>query len=180
MPRQTVDQMIAEIIRKEGGFNDHPADLGGPTNFGITEAVARANGYAGPMRDLPRGLAETIYRKRYFVDPGYDKVNLVSTAVAEELFDTAVNMGPKWPGEWLQRSLNALDDRGPELVVDGKVGPATVEALRAYIKRRGVSGEVVLVRALNCLQGARYLAITEGRPANKAFFYGWLLNRVST
>lgn len=178
MPRLTVDQMIAEIIRREGGFSDHPADRGGPTMYGITEEVARANGYAGPMQDLPRGLAEAIYRKKYFIAPGYDQVHLLSTAVAEELFDTAVNMGPKWPGEWLQRCLNALNDREPELVVDGKIGPATILALRAYLHRRGAPGEVVLVRALNCLQGARYINITEARPANKAFIYGWLLNRV--
>lgn len=178
MPRLTVDQMIAEIIRREGGFSDHPADRGGPTMYGITEEVARMHGYAGPMAELPRGLAESIYRKKYFIAPGYDQVHLLSTAVAEELFDTAVNMGPKWPGEWLQRCLNTLNDREPDLVVDGKIGPATIMALRAYLERRGGAGEVVLVRALNCLQGARYISITEARPANKAFIYGWLLNRV--
>lgn len=178
MPRQTVDQMIAEIIRKEGLYSNHAADKGGETMYGITEQVARANGYAGPMQDLPRGLAEAIYRKKYFIEPGYDRVHLLSTAVAEELFDTAVNMGAKFPGEWLQRCLNALNDREPELVVDGKIGPATILALRAYLHRRGQPGKVVLVRALNCLQGARYISITEARPANKAFLYGWLRARV--
>lgn len=179
MTRQTVDQMIAEIIRKEGGYSDHPADKGGETNMGITASVARENGYAGPMRDMPRGVAEAIYRKRYFIDPGYDRVHLLSAAVAEELFDTAVNMGPKFPGEWLQRWLNAMNDKGAPLEVDGKIGPATVLALRAFLQRRGLDGEKALVRGLNCLQGVRYLTITEARPANKAFIYGWLLNRVA-
>lgn len=179
MPRQTVDQMIAEIIRKEGGFSDHPADKGGPTMYGVTEKVARQHGYVGLMKEMPRGVAEAIYRKRYFIDPGFDKVHILSAAVAEELFDTGVNMGPHWPGEWLQRWLNVLNDRTPALDVDGKIGPATIAALRAFLHRRGMEGEKVLVRALNCMQGARYLLITEGRPENKAFIYGWLLNRVS-
>lgn len=178
MTRRTVDQMIADLIEKEGGYSDHPADKGGPTNYGITQAVARQYGYAGPVRDLPRGVAEAIYRKRYFIEPGFDSVHLLSVSIAEELFDTAVNMGVNVPGHWLQRLLNALNDRTPELKVDGKIGPATILALQAYLQRRGANGEKVMVRGLNCLQGVRYLEITESRPANKAFIYGWLLNRV--
>lgn len=180
MPRQTVDQLIAEIIRKEGGYTNNPADRGGETNCGITVAVARKNGYKGPMCDMPQGVAEAIYRKQYFVAPGFDKVHLLSAPLAEELTDTAVNMGPSVPGPWLQRLLNALNDREPELVVDGVLGPATLASLRSVLNRRGAAGETVLVRGLNCLQGVRYLEITEARPANKAFIYGWLLNRVTT
>ena len=53
-----VDAMIAQVIAREGDYSDHPADRGGATRFGITEAVARADGYAGPMRRLPLGRAE--------------------------------------------------------------------------------------------------------------------------
>ena len=37
-----VDERIDELIEREGGYVCHPADRGGPTRFGITEAVARA------------------------------------------------------------------------------------------------------------------------------------------
>src|SRR4051812_11797343 len=49
-----VGGLIEALIDREGGYVDHPADKGGPTCFGITEAVARAQGYSGPMRQLPR------------------------------------------------------------------------------------------------------------------------------
>lgn len=44
---------------------DHPADRGGPTRWGLTEAVARRNGYDGPMRALPRSVAADLYRRLY-------------------------------------------------------------------------------------------------------------------
>lgn len=179
MARRTVDQMISDLIDREGSYVSHEADRGGATNFGITQAVARSYGYTGDMRSLPRGIAESIYRKQYFTDPGFDNVYLLSVAVAEELFDTGVNMGIKVPGPWLQRLLNAFNDRDPELQVDGRLGPATISSMRSFLQRRGADGEKVLVRGLNCLQGARYIEITEARPENKAFIYGWLLNRIS-
>ena len=40
------------------------------------------------------------------------------------------------------------------------------------------SGETVLLRALEALQGERYLRLAERRPANEAFLYGWLANRI--
>ena len=53
----SIDDLIDSLIDREGGYSNHPADRGGPTNYGITEAVARAQGYRGHMRDLPRDEA---------------------------------------------------------------------------------------------------------------------------
>ena len=46
-----IDQLVEALIDREGGYVNHPADRGGATCFGITEAVARAHGYGGAMRD---------------------------------------------------------------------------------------------------------------------------------
>ena len=69
-----VDGLIDALIEREGGYVDHPADKGGPTCFGITQAVARAHGYAGPMRQLPRSEAVAIYRRLYWLRPRLDEV----------------------------------------------------------------------------------------------------------
>jgi lysozyme family protein len=180
MTRKTIEQMIADLIEVEGGYSDHPADKGGPTMYGVTQAVARAHGYAGPMRDMPLGVAQSIYRKKYFASPGFESVYLLSPLIAEEMFDTGVNMGTSVPGPWLQRLLNAFNDAKTDLVVDGTIGPATITALRLYLNKRGSDGEIVMVRGLNCLQGARYLELSEKREQNRAFIYGWLKNRVTT
>lgn len=176
-----IDAMLDGLLAREGGYVNHPADRGGPTNWGVTERVARDAGFAGSIRDLPRTLALEIYRRRYWTGPGFDRVAALSSAVAVELFDTGVNMGPAVATAFLQRSLNALNRNGEfwsDLAVDKKIGPATLAALARLIARRGDAGVRVLVRAMNALQGARYVELTERRPANKAFAFGWLDKRV--
>jgi lysozyme family protein len=91
--QQDVDALIDELIEREGGFVDHPADRGGPTRFGITEAVARQHGYTGLMRELPRDEAAAIYRRLYWLRPRFDAVAALAPRVGAELFDTGANMG---------------------------------------------------------------------------------------
>jgi lysozyme family protein len=177
-----VEDLIDEVLRVEGGYVDDPNDAGGETNFGITIATARAAGYKGAMRDLPRQLAREIYRRRYVVDPGFAAVIPISAAIAAELVDTGVNMGPGVASRFLQRALNATNRQGrdwADIPVDGVVGPGTVQALRSALARRGkVDGERILLVALNALQGARYIELAEGRQANEQFVWGWLDKRV--
>jgi lysozyme family protein len=104
--------MIDALMDREGGYVSHSSDKGGPTCFGITEAVARAHGYAGPMRQLPRSEAAAIYRRHYWARPRFDKVAERSARVAAELFDTGVNMGPAVAATFLQRALTALNRNG--------------------------------------------------------------------
>src|SRR5919106_637630 len=179
-----VDDLIDELIEREGDYVNHPADKGGPTRFGITEAVARAHGYAGAMAGLPREEAAAIYRRLYWLRPKFDQVAQRVARVATELFDTGANMGPAVAATFLQRALTALNRGGkdyPDLVPDGRVGPATLAALDAFLEVRGTEGgETVLLRALEALQGERYLRLAERRPANEAFLYGWLANRIGS
>jgi lysozyme family protein len=175
------DEAFSEVLSVEGGYSDHPNDRGGKTNWGITEAVARANGYTGPMEELTQGQARAIYKAQYWDTLRLNDVAALSWAVAAELFDTAVNMGVAVSGRFLQRALNALNRQGqdfPDLTVDGVVGPMTVANLKAYMSRRGVEGQKVMLRALNALQGTRYIEIAEGRPENESFVYGWFAQRV--
>ncbi|HEY6917331.1 MAG TPA: glycosyl hydrolase 108 family protein [Allosphingosinicella sp.] len=176
-----IDTLIDEVIAREGGYSNHPADKGGPTRWGVTEAVARAHGYRGNMQDYPREEAAAVYRRLYWLRPAFDRVAALAPRLAAELFDTGVNMGPPIAAGFLQRALNALN-RGaadfPDIPVDRQIGDRTIAALKAFLAARGKAGEAVLLKAVEALQGERYLSLAERRPANEAFLYGWLANRI--
>jgi lysozyme family protein len=177
-----IENLLAALLRREGDFVDHPDDRGGPTRYGITRALARAEGWAGPMRDLPEALALAIYRRRFWTGPRLDRLARVAPAVATEVFDTGVNMGVGTAIGFLQRSLNVLN-RGQgdwaDVAVDGRIGEATLAAVTALLARRGRLGETILLRALNSLQGARYIEIAENQPSQEAFVFGWLAARAA-
>lgn len=175
------ERAFRELILIEGGYGNDPKDRGGETKYGITKATARAAGYLGPMEALDLATARDIYRIRYWNLNRLDNVSLVSLAIAREIFECGVNMGPNTAAQFLQIALNGLNRAGedyPDITIDGVIGPATLAALRAFTVKRKGEGLTVLLRALNCQQGARYLAVAERDPAQKRFVYGWLLNRV--
>jgi len=178
----TVHEIIEALIAREGGYSAHPADRGGPTRYGITEQVARAHGYTGPMAELPQEVARAIYLERYWAGPRFDQIATRSPAIAEELLDTGVNMGPGVASRFLQRALNVLNrgqDAYPDVIVDGAIGRMTLYALDQLIAARGSAGVTVLLRMLNAQQAVRYIEIAETRPSQEAFTYGWILGRVA-
>ena len=178
----SIDSLIDGVIGREGAYSNNPNDTGGETMWGITARVARANGYTGPMRDMPREAAKNIYFGQYVHAPGFAAIMPLSPAIAEELVDTGVNMGPGVASLFLQQALNGLNSQGhdyADIKEDADVGPGTISALKAFLAKRGKEGEAVLLKALNCLQGARYIELARGRAANEAFLYGWLRTRVA-
>ena len=111
------DRAFDILLGHEGGFSDHPDDPGGATMWGITEAVARRNGYMGDMRMLSQGQAKDIAKREY-----WDKVKAdnLPESVRFDVFDTAYNSGPEQAIRILQRAVGTH--------VDGKLGPVTLGA----------------------------------------------------
>ena len=145
------DQAFHQLLGHEGSFVDHPADPGGATCWGITERVARANGYTGPMRALPVDLAKRIYRASYWDAVRADEL---PTAVRYSVFDAAVNSGVSQSVKWLQRALGVSDD--------GAIGPKTLAAAQA------ADGHVIKAKML----GARLQFMTD-LPSWPSFGRGW-------
>lgn len=112
------DQAFVELLGNEGGYSNDPNDPGGETNWGITIAVARENGYIGPMKDMDQSVAKAIYVKKYWLDA----FEQLPYPIAFQVFDAAVNSGVGQAVRWLQRSVGAADD--------GKLGPVTLQAIQ--------------------------------------------------
>lgn len=184
-----VDAAIETTLKLEAGYVNNPNDRGGPTRWGVTEVVARSEGYKGDMRDLPRETAKQILLQRYWQRPGFDAVNRLSPAIAWEMFDAGVLSGPALPVIWLQKALRLLNMSHktplfPDVKVDGSMGKTpetseTIKALSAYLTARKRDGQLILLRMLNCQQGAYFMDITDKRVQNEEFINGWFLNRVT-
>jgi lysozyme family protein len=169
--------IIAATLALEGGYVNHSADPGGETNMGITKPVARAHGYTGPMRSLPRDVASSIYYESYLVKPGYAPLVDIDAPVAEELFDTTVNMGAPRPSRWFQQSLGELC--GSAIVPDGKVGPGTIAAYASCQARRGATPLCrSMLDRLDAKQAAEYERLVRVNPKLRPFLRGWLTNRI--
>ncbi|MNV37999.1 putative Peptidoglycan domain protein [compost metagenome] len=126
------DHAFDRLMGHEGGYSNHPDDPGGETMWGVTIAVARANGYTGPMRSMPRDTAKAIYQAQY-----WDKVRAdnMPFPVAFQVFDAAVNHGTDQAAKFLQRAAGVADH--------GIVGPKTLAAVEA----RGTASILLLFNA---------------------------------
>jgi lysozyme family protein len=162
---------IQKVLRHEGvkfgpdgeplggntGYVDHPDDPGGETNYGVTKEAAEEYGYDGPMAEIPFATVLEIYRLRY-----WDKVrgdDIADQQLAEEIFDTGVNMGIGRTSRFLQRTLNVLNVKGtkyPDLKVDGDIGLRTINTLHRALNVKPWYRAAIL-RALDSLQCVHYI-----------------------
>lgn len=183
----SIEGIISAIIEREGEFVDHPDDKGGPTKFGITLntlSTFRARKVTvDEVKALSRSEAFNILYEMYVKEPKFDLIVDESPKIAAELVDAGVLSGVHRPAGWLQISLNCLNNRGkdyPDIEEDGKIGPATIGALRALLAKRGLNGELVLLRMLESLQGAFFIIVAQKNIRNESFIFGWFLNRISS
>jgi lysozyme family protein len=120
----TNEDIIAAILEHEGGFVNHPADHGGPTNFGITQKTLSAwRGMpvtAADVEALSRTEAKQIYRVRYLERPGFDKI--WNGSLRHLAVDSAVQHGTERVVKWIQALIVCV-------TVDGKLGPKTAAAI---------------------------------------------------
>lgn len=122
------DSAIVYTLKNEGGFVDDPADHGGATNYGITEATyAKFKGHAVTRADvkaMPLADAIAIYKSEYW-DHSFE---MLDVAVATAIFDWGVLHGPANAKKLAQTCANQL---GCKLVVDGQLGPSSIAALNS-------------------------------------------------
>lgn len=115
------------VDKWEGGYVDNPADPGGATNMGITQAtLQRWRGRPvskSEVKALTRAEQRRIMKRLY-----YDVVrgDQLPAAIAAVTYNAAVLHGTAGAGRLLQRSLNAL---AIPVEVDGAIGRLTLGAV---------------------------------------------------
>jgi lysozyme family protein len=114
------DRAFDILISHEGGFVHRPFsdDPGGATKYGVTEKVARANGYTGKMQDLTLDFSKSVYRKQYW---DACQCDAMPDSIRYPLFDAAVNSGAGQAIKWLQASVGVK--------ADGIIGNMTMQSV---------------------------------------------------
>ena len=166
-----VDDLITDVIRREGGYVNHPADKGGPTKYGITHKTltawrGRAVG-ADDVRALTEDEAREIYAALYFIR---QKLSRLPAYVQGQVFDIAANLGPKRAVILFQQTLNRLG-LGP-VTVDGLIGPQTINAV--YSSTIYAERNPILSNALVDARIAFYRGLVAADPTQQVFLKGWL------
>jgi len=150
------EEAVTKTIVREGGakvVND-PHDTGGLTKYGISQRAYPNEDIA----NLSEERAKAIYKKDYWDRVQGDQIK--SQDIAEQLFDTAVNMGPRTASRLGQLAL----DIEP---ADGIIGPQSLEVINKAPRERFVS-RYTLAKI------ARYAWICNNNPSQKKFLLGWI------
>jgi len=181
----TIKPALAITLAHEGYYANDPADTGGETYRGIArkhnpnwsgwtiiDEQKKKAGFPSNLKTVMSSLE--VYVSKYYKSQYWDPNNLDlinSQPIANELFDTGVNMGTGIAARLLQEALNLCNRNQqdyPDMRVDGQVGPVTLKTLNGHSRPQSV------LKALNVLQGQRYIYICERKPSQEKFFMGWL------
>lgn len=176
-------QLTAAI---EGGYVNDPDDNGGETYKGISRkwhpdwtgwSIIDVYKQSHSLKTGDTISGETLaklvmefYQLKFWDSNRLDEIN--DQDIANEIYDTGVNMSYKTAAKILQEALNLLNRNCkdyPDINVDGMIGKATLDIVNNHKYPRAI------VKTLNVLQGARYVDLCKHDPNQEKFFRGWLM-----
>lgn len=187
------DRAVKHTIHHEGGYADDPADRGGETYVGISrvywpdwegwavvDSKKKLPGFPKLLYADPSMIraVNTFYKTHYWDTISGDALDALDAEIAAEAFDVAVNMGTKRSGQFIQQALNIFNRNGStygEIVVDGKIGPATISTLRKFLEK---DTPEMFLKVQLLQRGAFYMRIAEADETQERFIRGWI-NRLS-
>ena len=185
------DEAYDITLDHEGGYTNDPVDVGGETYKGVArayypewhgweiiDAVKSESNFPNNLRgnDELDEMIHKFYKKHYWNRFWGDQIP--NQDIANEMFDTGVNMGVGRAVKYLQKGLNVLNRNQKnygDIVEDGSFGSNTMTALNKYLSTDNVS---FLLKIMNILQGMHYIDYMTKSPTQERFARGWL-KRVS-
>ncbi|ETD83534.1 holin-associated N-acetylmuramidase [Rhodobacter capsulatus] len=177
---RSVYEIAKEIVAREGGYVNDPADPGGETNYGVTLGTLRRLGLdlnrdgvvsARDLRLVSPDQAAEIYVSQYFKAPKLDQLPAV---VQASVFDMQVNAG----AHAIRILQELLGRMGHPVAVDGVLGPQTIAAAQAAAAR----DPQLFVDAYGIARRNYYYDLADRRPASRKYATtraggkgGWIL-----
>ena len=164
---QTVIDIAKDIVAREGGYVNDPADPGGATKYGVTLGTMRRLGLdltgdgrvsEADVRKLTRDRAVDIFVEHYFHRP---RISDLPGALQPSVFDMYVNAGSN-AVKILQQLLN---DMGEAISDDGVIGPLTIAATHRAFAR----APELVVDAYGIARRNYYYELADRRPASRKY-----------
>ena len=141
--KENYAKCLAQVLKYEGGYVDHPKDPGGPTNKGVTQAVydnwrKSQNLSIQSVRAIADSEVAAIYKNLY-----WDRVSgdLLPSGVDFAVFDFAVNSGVSRAAKMLQSVVGVTQD--------GQIGPATILATKTYVAMSITNRRLAFMQSLS-------------------------------
>ena len=162
-----VRRIAQDIVAREGGFVNDPADPGGATKHGVTIGTLRRLGLdltgdgrvtIADVEAMTQTRAAEIFVDHYFHAPGLDRL---PERIQASVFDMYVNAGAN-AVKILQRLLRQM---GQSVTVDGIVGPQTIAASQAA----AAAAPDHLADAYGIARRNYYLRLADLRPESRKF-----------
>ena len=150
--------LIGDILKREGGYVDHPSDPGGETKYGI----AKRSHPKEDIKNLTKERATEIYEKEDWTP----KASSLPGSLQETYFDMVVNMGQRRAVKILQKACNS---KGCKLVVDGLIGRNTIRESKKIDDSR-----------LKVFRILFYTDLITRKPKLADFIVGWIRRAMET
>lgn len=180
------DEAYNITLNIEGGYDNDPDDAGGETYRGISRRYYPGwHGWeiideAKSSNNFPKNLrgdveldkkVRNLYKRRYWNLFWGDAIP--NQAIANEMFDTAVNMGVGRAVKYIQKALNVLNRNQKnyaDIVEDGAFGTNTMATLNKYLN---IDNTSFLLKVMNILQGMHYIDYMTKSPIQEKYARGW-------
>ena len=159
---------IDALLKREGGYVNHPADRGGPTNMGITKKtltfyLAR-DVSLDEIKNLSKQTARDIYYTNYYINAG---VNDLPELIQPIVFDMVVNSGKRG----IKILQETLFNHGFHFRrIDGRIGPMTIKAAKEAVENMGAD----LIRTLVRRRVIFYENLVKHDDTQRVFLAGWV------
>lgn len=164
---QTIEDIAAGIVAREGGFVNDPDDPGGATKYGVTLGTLQGLGRdvnsdgrvdLADVKALTRDDARRVFIEHYFHKPG---IGGLPQTLHASVFDMQVNAGAN-AVRILQRLVTRM---GFACSDDGVIGPRTLAAVSAAAK----AAPTHVADAYGIARRNYYYALADARPASRKY-----------